>query len=121
MDHVELGRHGEVLAAAYLLRQGYDIRARNYRWSRAEIDVIAFRQNRLHFIEVKTRAWRDPELARAAVTQRKQRLVMATAGRYMEDVGWDGDFQFDIIAVIIDGRGGQEIHFWPDAYGFDEI
>ena len=119
MDHVARGRRGEELAAGFLRRQGFEIRARNYRWSRAEVDLVAFRQNRLHFVEVKARAWRDVDLARAAVDRRKQAFVMGAAGRYMEDHAWEGDFQFDVVVVIFDGSGGQEITWIPDAFGFD--
>ncbi len=120
MDHLELGQRGEVLAAAYLMRQGFEIRERNYRWRRAEVDLIAFRQNRLHFVEVKTRSWRDVDLARGAVDRRKESFIIGAAAEYMHVQNWEGDFQFDVIVVLVDGRGGQELTYISDAFGFEE-
>jgi putative endonuclease len=52
-----LGRRGEDLAHRYLRRQGYTIVARNYRLAsgEAEADLIAWDQDTLVIVEVKTR------------------------------------------------------------------
>jgi len=50
-----LGNRGEALAAEYLRQGGYRVIARNYRAGHLEIDLIATRQKKLIFIEVKTR------------------------------------------------------------------
>ncbi len=117
-DHIETGQFGEAAAAAFLESHGCEIVVRNYRWSRAEIDLIAREGTTLHFIEVKTRRWDDVELAREAVTRKKQGLIMGAAGRYMEDHDYEGDFQFGIIVVLLDAGGRVEITWTPDAFGF---
>ncbi len=50
-----MGRKGEDLAAEYLSSKGYRILERNWRWSRAEADIIAMDGEVLVFVEVKTR------------------------------------------------------------------
>ncbi len=117
-DHLETGQFGEAAAAAYLESRGCEILERNYRWSRAEVDLIAREGQTLHFVEVKTRHWDDVDLAREAVTRRKQGNIMGAAGRYMEDHEYEGDFQFGIIVVIIDSGGAVRIEWTPDAFGF---
>ena len=118
-EHIRTGRRGESLAAAFLEARGFVIRARNYRWSRAEVDLIAGRGARLHFVEVKTRRWHDPEPARQSVTRKKQGLLMAAAGRYMDDADYGGDFQFDVIVVLIDAADNTKVIWTEDAFGFE--
>lgn len=53
--HNETGKKGELLAAAWLKENGYDIHFINWRHSYYEIDIIASRNKVLHIVEVKTR------------------------------------------------------------------
>ena len=54
--HNKLGAKGEELAADYLQKLGYNILHKNWRHSHYEIDIIAEKGNKLHFIEVKIRS-----------------------------------------------------------------
>ena len=51
----EIGIEGEGLAAKFLENKDYHIVARNYRYKRSEVDLIAKKGGVLVFIEVKTR------------------------------------------------------------------
>lgn len=51
-----LGRRGEELAAAYLVKAGYAILDRNWRCPQGEIDIVAFDGRETVFVEVKTRS-----------------------------------------------------------------
>ena len=65
-SHLELGKRGEELAAAYLLQAGYRIVAANFSIPvgrnrvgaliNVEIDLVAYEGETLCFIEVKSRA-----------------------------------------------------------------
>ena len=55
MNHIELGRYGEDLAAKYLAAHGYDVIERNVRYRFGEVDIIAKKENMLIVVEVKTR------------------------------------------------------------------
>ena len=56
MSHHHLtGVTGEEMAAKYLLDKGYTILHKNWRHGHWEVDIIASRESKLHFIEVKTR------------------------------------------------------------------
>ncbi len=57
-QHIELGRWGETIAAAFLSERGYEILARNWRSPHGEVDIIARKHGRVIFAEVKTRAGR---------------------------------------------------------------
>lgn len=56
MSHnLDIGKRGEQHAAEYLLENGYKIIEKNYNGRWGEIDIISTKNNKLSFIEVKTR------------------------------------------------------------------
>ena len=69
--HNEFGRKGEDLAAEYLVKQGYKIKYRNYRYLKAEIDIIAQKEEILAIIEVKSRSSDYFENVADTVTEKK--------------------------------------------------
>ena len=79
--HNTLGKNGELLALNFLTSNGYTILEKNYRYLKAEIDLIAFKENQLIFVEVKTRSTDYFGEPAEAVTRKKQRL-MADAADY---------------------------------------
>ena len=52
--HMTQGKLGEQLSVNYLLKNAYTIEARNYRYKRAEVDIVAKKGDLLIFIEVKS-------------------------------------------------------------------
>ena len=58
-SHNQLGKKGEQLAVDFLIENGYDIVERNYRFNKAEVDIIAQKKDVLAIIEVKTRSTTD--------------------------------------------------------------
>jgi putative endonuclease len=55
--HISIGRLGETIAATYLENRGFSVRARNYRKKWGELDIVAYKSNVLHFVEVKAGSW----------------------------------------------------------------
>ena len=51
----ETGNYGEDLATAWIANKGYLIIERNWRHKHWEVDIIASKENKLHFFEIKTR------------------------------------------------------------------
>jgi putative endonuclease len=58
-EHNELGKIGESVAKTFLMKQGFTILGQNYRTKYGELDIIAKKDNRLHFVEVKSIKVRD--------------------------------------------------------------
>ncbi len=57
MNKKKLGRLGEVFAKHYLILQGYQVIYMNYLVNRyGEIDIIAIKNDKVEFVEVKTRS-----------------------------------------------------------------
>ena len=54
-EHNELGKKGEQLAIDFLVKNDYQILEKNYRYLKAEVDIIAQKKDTLAAIEVKTR------------------------------------------------------------------
>ncbi len=97
----QLGRYGEDLASRYLEQKGYQILERNYRWARAEVDIIARKENLLIFVEVKTAA--SPAMGEPIswVHEKKQRQVALAAQHYLQAKEIHGlDCRFDVIGII---------------------
>ena len=109
-DKIETGGIGENLAAEFLIGKGFRVVARNYRWRKAEIDLIVQRENWLIFVEVKTRnsnAYGEPE---SFVDNLQRRLIYDAAEEYIFRNDWQGHIRFDIVSVK-PGKIPQIVHF----------
>ena len=99
--HNELGEWGEEFAAMYLLKEGYTILERNYSFRKAEIDIIAQKEeDSLVMVEVKTRnsaAFGDPQ---SFVSKKKVQQIVKAADEYVVSNQLDVEVRFDIIAVL---------------------
>jgi putative endonuclease len=100
--NIETGRKGQQAAEAYLLKNGYDILARNFRLKTGEIDLIARDGEYVVFIEVKCRNSLRYGLPREAVTKGKQRHIIKTAQYYIltARLPQNQDYRFDVIEVM---------------------
>ncbi len=113
--HNELGKKGEQLAVNFLLENSYDIIERNYRFDKAEVDIIAQKDNILAIIEVKTRSTIDFGNPQDFVKPGQiQRLVKAV-DEYVTVNELDVEVRFDIIAIVKNGKN-YEIEHLKDAF-----
>jgi len=95
----QLGQAAETQAVRYLQQQGFIIRARNYRYKRAEIDIIAQKGRLLLFVEVKARSSDQFGHPETFVTPHQQALLRTAAEHYVCVQDWNDAIRFDIIAV----------------------
>ena len=102
-EHNDLGKKGEDLAVEYLLQNDYKILDRNWTFQKAEIDIIAAKENILAVIEVKTRSSVDFGLPQDFVKPKKIQLLIKAVNAYIIDREKDFednlDIRFDIIAI----------------------
>ncbi|MFH1873585.1 MAG: YraN family protein [Pseudomonadota bacterium] len=77
------GKMGENAACAYLKQHGYKIIERNFRVRIGEIDIIAQKDDILHFFEVKTRFGSKFGGPFAALNFRKKAKIRKTAQWYL--------------------------------------
>lgn len=99
-----LGRKGEDLAASFLAGKGYQIRNRNWKAGKLEVDIIAETSEFIVFIEVKTRSEGFLESPQDAVTREKQRSLVLAADTYIRWFDISKQVRFDVITVIAGGQ-----------------
>ncbi|WP_333599118.1 YraN family protein [Flavobacterium sp.] len=98
-EHNELGKYGEELAAGFLQQNGYTILATNWTFQKAEIDIIAQKENVLAIVEVKTRSSIDYGLPQDFVKPKKIQLLVKAVNEYVISNDLDVTVRFDIIAI----------------------
>ena len=98
-EHNALGKWGEQLAVDFLLKKGFEILERNWRFQRAEIDIIALKENRLIIVEVKTRSTTAVGVPQDFVSAKKRQLLQQAAVAFVDRYPEDVEVQFDIIAI----------------------
>ena len=99
-EHYQLGASGEQRAEAYLRKKGYSILARNYRFNRAEIDIIAKKESILVAVEVKTRGSDFFGNPQDFVTKKKIQLMVMAINQFITEQELDLEIRFDIIAIL---------------------
>ncbi|RKR14528.1 putative endonuclease [Maribacter vaceletii] len=97
--HNEFGKKGEQLAVNFLVKKGYSIREKNYRYLKAEVDIIAQKGEILAIVEVRSRSTNFIENIADTVTKKKMQLQILAADHYVTDLDLDVDVQFDIITI----------------------
>ena len=120
LDRQSLGKQGEDLACAELVRRGYAVIARRYRSRFGEIDIVCRDGPRIVFVEVKARRTRRYGSAAEALTPRKRRRIAAMALDYLAFTGQLNEpCRFDVVAI--DGFGGNRmtLRVISDAFSAD--
>jgi len=117
-DHNELGKLGEELAVEFLRKEGYAILETNWTFQKAEIDIIAQKENILAIIEVKTRSSLDFGLPQDFVKPKKIQLLVKAVNEYVISKDLDIDVRFDIIAVHKEGKSFVIEHLVDAFYHF---
>jgi putative endonuclease len=114
-SHNELGEQGEELANAHLLRNGYTILERNWRFGKEEIDIIAIQGDELVIVEVKTRNSDFFGEPHQFVSKSKQSHLIRAAHAFVEKKDLDVEVRFDVIGVIINTKEQRLLHL-EDAF-----
>lgn len=111
-EHIETGQIGEKLTTQYLINQGFDLVARNYRKKWGEIDVVVSKDNKIHFVEVKTVSygtkhdlnnavsygtWRPEENVHPFKLKKLSRAIES----WLLEHKYEGEWQIDVAAVRI--------------------
>lgn len=87
------------MAVDHLIENGYKILDRNYRFQKAEVDIIARKGNILSIVEVKTRSSVDFGLPQDFVKPKQIRNLVKAVDEYVNSNDLNVDVRFDIIAI----------------------
>lgn len=116
--HNELGKFGEEMAVEYLRKNGYEILETNWTFQKAEIDIIAQKENILAIVEVKTRSSIDFGLPQDFVKPKKIQLLVKAVNEYIISNDLDVNARFDIIAINKEDNGYNIEHLIDAFYIF---
>ena len=117
-QHNELGKKGEKLAVDFLLKKGYIIRDTNWRFQKAEVDIIAQKDEILAIVEVKTRSTTDFGNPQDFVNPKKIKLLVSAIDEYVISKDLDVEVRFDIIAIIHENKNFTIEHLEDAFYHF---
>ena len=99
----EVGAWGEQIAYNYLKERGYQIIARHWTHRIGEIDIVAQKDRRIVFVEVKTRTNLRFGTPEEGIGWHKQQKLRRTANVYMLKYKLtDVPYQIDSLAIIYD-------------------
>lgn len=109
------GNHGEELSVKWFKAKGYTILERNWRFKKSEVDVIASKDNKLHFIEVKTRTSMKLGFPEDSIDSKKMNALKRAAVAYLEmNTQWT-NFQFDVFSIVLNN------HKAPDYFLIEDV
>jgi Holliday junction resolvase-like predicted endonuclease len=105
-----IGQYGEDIAARFLEKRGFQVLDRNYLKKWGEIDIVARKTNKIHFIEVKSVSYETKDLLDSIVSRGtwkpednvhpyKVRKLNRAIESWLHEKHCELDWQIDVIAV----------------------
>jgi putative endonuclease len=124
-EHLVTGERGELAALFYLMRNGYEVVAR--RWNEGpepgDLDLVAWQEEVLCFIEVKTRTAEGLAAPELAVDAHKRKILRRLAEQYLRHLPGEERtprVRFDIVTVVELPGQARRIRLIPGAFGWSE-
>lgn len=104
MNKRKVGKYFEEFAIKYLERKSYKILTRNFYYKGGEIDIIAYKSNKLHFIEVKYRATDKYGMAIESIDNKKINRIKKGINYFLYINAIDSNIDISINLFLIDGN-----------------
>lgn len=115
-SHNDFGKAAEEMAVKYLSEKGHAIIERNYRFHKAELDIISEIGDLLVITEVKARSDAHFMEPYEAVNIKKKRLLLQAANHYVTEKELEKEVRFDIISMVKKEDGSFEILHIEEAF-----
>lgn len=111
----ELGNRGEDLAAAFFIRRGFTVLARNWRCREGELDLVIRRDYEVRVVEVKTRRASGGGYPEDSVSDAKlERIGAAWSAFVLEHPELPDETHLDVLAITLTQAGVPIYHYLPD-------
>ena len=120
-EHNDFGKLAEELAEQFLVEKNYKILAKNFRFQKAEVDIITEFEGKIVVIEVKARGTDIFMEPHEAVTKKKIKSIVSATDEYLKSLNIDKEVRFDIISVLPNHQKTLEINHIIDAFQSFEI
>ncbi len=116
--HNEFGKEGEKIAVNFLLEKGYRILHQNFRYLKAELDIIAEKDDIIAIVEVRARS--NDQIINIAdtITKKKIKLLVMAADYFVTEMKLDKEVRFDVIAILKNKRVFKVEHIESAFYHF---
>ncbi len=92
-------RRAEDFTAGWLRKRGWRILARNWRWRRLELDIVANRGDTLAFVEVKMASRGSRTMIPEKLDRGKQDRISRAAAAFLAESGISAVCRFDLAMV----------------------
>ena len=97
----KIGQKGENYAMYYLQKNGYKIIHQNLYTRLGEVDIVAYKNKKLIFVEVKSRKSLLNGHPEDSFTRKKYKLLLKSAWQYVAKTGFRGLWRIDLIAIVM--------------------
>lgn len=112
-----IGNEGEELACAYLESKGWRILERNYFFEKSEVDIVAYDDTAIVFVEVKLRSSDKFGTPIEHISEEKVMHVFKAAEAWMYERKMDGSpMRFDVIGILQKKNEAPEFNHIQDAF-----
>jgi len=99
VSNKSLGYEAEDKAARYLESRGFQILEQNWHTRWCEVDIIAKKDSRIYFVEVKSRSSQSQGSGLDYITPKKLRQMSFAADMWVHSTKWIGEYQLAALAV----------------------
>ena len=111
-----LGIQGEDTACAFLRENNYTIIERNFRTRSGEIDIIAYKEDVLVFVEVKTLPSGNADILSHELDLRKQKKIIKTANYFLLKHRKYNSSKIRFDVIVINMPGLSSVYHIQDAF-----
>ena len=113
MNRTKIGSEAEEIAVRYLKgKKGYRILARNFRYGRKELDIVARDGDTVVFVEVKMRNSTRFGFPEESVNGRKMNRISLVARHFLRSMyreSYEG-CRFDVVSILRTQKGLKLVH-----------
>lgn len=113
----QTGDAGEEMAVSYLEAKGWMVLDRNYSFQRAEVDIVAYDQTCIVFVEVKYRTSTRFGRPEEQIDETKIRQIYKASDAWMYERKMEGSpTRFDVVSIVQERAGAPDIEHFEDAF-----
>ena len=116
MGNRETGLSGEERATQYLLEKGYEVLERNWRTKTGEIDIIAFKNDTIVFVEVKTLPNGTIDMIQRELNYQKRQRIIKTSKRFLLNHRQYSNSYIRYDVIVIDMPGFERVYHIENAF-----
>ena len=116
MNTKERGNRGEERAASYLISKGFSIIERNWRTKGGEIDIIAYKNDILVFVEVKTLPNGTMDMIQRELNYQKRQRIIKTSKRFLLNHRQYSNSYVRYDVIVIDMPGIEPVYHIENAF-----